>query len=167
MALACEPEVLIADEPTTALDVTLQSQVLLLLGRMQRRHGMAMLFITHDLSLVASIADEVAVMYAGVVVERSPRMALLATPRHPYTRGLWLASPAWPGDDRRLRAIPGAVPDPDQRPRGCAFAARCERAASRCHAERPPLEGGVACFFPYAEPLPAPTRRGTTEGTAP
>jgi peptide/nickel transport system ATP-binding protein len=167
MALACAPDVLIADEPTTALDVTLQCQILALLGRLLRQRGMAMLFVTHDLTLVATIADEVAVMYAGTVVELAPRENLLVCPRHPYTRGLWQASPSWPGDDGRLRAIPGAAPEPSSRPAGCAFASRCERALPRCRLERPRLEDGVACFLPYVEPLSYPKTEGCVSGEGP
>jgi peptide/nickel transport system ATP-binding protein len=153
MAIACGPDLLIADEPTTAIDVTLQCQILALLRRLQRDRGMGMLFITHDLAVVAAVADEVAVMYDGAIVERAPRERLLSRPRHPYSRGLLLASPAWPGTGRSMRAIPGALPDPSQRPSGCSFASRCDRVQARCRAERPVLADGVACFSPHEETL--------------
>ncbi|WP_426167597.1 ABC transporter ATP-binding protein [Sandarakinorhabdus sp. DWP1-3-1] len=133
IALACNPRLLIADEPTTALDVTIQAQILDLLQTLQRRRGMAMLFISHSLGVVAEIADRVAVMYAGRIVEAAPAAAIFAQPRHPYTAGL-LAS--LPGGRRgqRLRAIPGAIVDPRAPPPGCAFAPRCDRMIYACNA---------------------------------
>jgi len=152
MAIACRPRLLIADEATTALDVTIQAQVLALLAEIQRDVGMGMLLITHDLAVVAEAAQRVVVMYAGVKVEEAPAEALFADPLHPYTRGLLAATPA-PGAALRatLAEIPGRVPPLGERPCGCLFAPRCALAFDRCRAERPvPLPAGagreVACF---------------------
>jgi oligopeptide/dipeptide ABC transporter ATP-binding protein len=141
MALACEPSLLIADEPTTALDVTVQAQIADLLTRLQRTLGMALVWITHDLALAAACADTVAVMYAGRFVEVAPVAALFRHPRHPYALGLLRAAPRWdaPRGDR-LQAVPGAPPDLRSRPKGCAFAPRCGYAVERCRAEDPPLQ---------------------------
>ncbi len=141
MALACRPSLLIADEPTTALDVTIQAQILELLGRLRRELGMAILLITHDLGVVAENADRLAVMYAGQVVEQADVGAAFTRPLHPYTAGL-LASLPRLGDARgRLRAIPGQVPDPVAYPAGCRFHPRCPLAQERCRREMPALEG--------------------------
>jgi oligopeptide/dipeptide ABC transporter ATP-binding protein len=135
MALACEPAVLLADEPTTALDVTIQAQVLGLLADLKDRHGMAMLFITHNLGVVAQIADRVAVMYAGQIVEQASVAAIFARPAHPYTRALFAAIPRMDRDAQELAAIPGRVPPLDGMPDGCRFAPRCALARDGC--ERP------------------------------
>jgi len=141
MALACEPSLLIADEPTTALDVTVQAQIVDLLTRLQRTLGMGLVWITHDLALAAACADTMAVMYAGRFVEVAPVAELLRRPRHPYTLGLLQAAPRWDAPrGERLRAVPGAPPDLRCRPRGCAFAPRCGYAVDRCRAEDPPLQ---------------------------
>ena len=152
MAIACSPSVLIADEPTTALDVTVQAQVLALLKRLQADGGMAMVFITHDLGVVAETADRVVVMYAGRKVEEASVDALFEVPLHPYTVGLIGATPV-PGAERaeRLADIPGMVPPLSDLPRGCAFAPRCPKVMERCRRERPqltePAAGrSVACF---------------------
>jgi len=152
MAIACSPSVLIADEPTTALDVTVQAQVLALLKKLQADAGMAMVFITHDLGVVAETADRVVVMYAGRKVEEATVDDLFETPLHPYTAGLIGATPV-PGAARaeRLADIPGMVPPLNALPQGCAFAPRCPRAMERCRGERPeltqPAPGRlVACF---------------------
>jgi peptide/nickel transport system ATP-binding protein len=152
MAIACSPSVLIADEPTTALDVTVQAQVLTLLKKLQADSGMAMVFITHDLGVVAETADRVVVMYAGRKVEEATVDDLFETPLHPYTAGLIGATPV-PGAVRaaRLADIPGMVPPLNALPQGCAFAPRCPRVMERCLKERPeltqPAEGRlVACF---------------------
>ena len=135
IALACEPAVLLADEPTTALDVTIQAQVLGLLADLKARHGMAMLFITHNLGVVAQIADRVAVMYAGQIVEEAGVDAIFVAPAHPYTRALFAAIPRMDLDDQELAAIPGRVPPLDAMPEGCRFAPRCALARAGC--ERP------------------------------
>lgn len=134
MALACEPTLLLADEPTTALDVTIQAQVLGLLADLKARHGMAMLFITHNLGVVAQIADRVAVMYAGQIVEEAPVHEIFARPAHPYTRALFSAIPRMDRAEQTLAAIPGRVPPLDDMPRGCRFAPRCSLRRSGCEA---------------------------------
>jgi peptide/nickel transport system ATP-binding protein len=138
IALACDPRLLIADEPTTALDVTVQAQILDLLKALQQKRGMAMLFISHSLAVVAEIANRVAVMYGGRIVELAPAAEIFAAPRHPYTRGL-LAS--LPGGQRgaRLNAIPGSVVDPHRPPPGCAFAPRCADVIDMCSARPVPV----------------------------
>jgi len=142
MAVACEPSLLIADEPTTALDATIQAQIVELLKGLQRRLGMAMLWITHDLALVAGLAERVAVMYAGSIVENAPVRDLFRRPRHPYTLGLLKAMPRKDarhhGGDR-LVPIPGSPPDLRGQIAGCAFAPRCTMAVDDCRAGRPPL----------------------------
>ena len=137
IALACDPLLLIADEPTTALDVTVQAQVVALLRTLQRERGMAMLFVTHDLQLVAEVADEVAVMYAGQVVEQGPAAALLDRPLHPYTRALLACAPR--GRGAPMRPIPGRQPSPLALPPGCRFHPRCALAAPACIAAPPAL----------------------------
>ena len=132
IALACEPALLLADEPTTALDVTIQAQVLGLLADLKARHGMAMLFITHNLGVVAQIADRVAVMYAGQIVEQAGVEAIFATPSHPYTRALFDAIPRMDLDAQALAAIPGRVPPLDAMPAGCRFQPRCPLAQPGC-----------------------------------
>jgi oligopeptide/dipeptide ABC transporter ATP-binding protein len=153
MALACRPRLLIADEPTTALDVTIQAQILDLLLRLQAEMGLAVLLITHDLGVVAEVCRTVAVMYAGRIVEAAPAAALFARPRHPYTDGLLRSSPRIGARGSRLAQIPGMVPAPGRRGPGCAFAGRCPRAGALCRLERPPLDAAgdgrhVACWDP-------------------
>ncbi|WP_454857709.1 ABC transporter ATP-binding protein [Rhizobium binxianense] len=145
MALSCDPTLLIADEPTTALDVTIQAQILELLLKLQRERGMGMLFVTHNLGVVAEIAHRVAVMYAGRIVEEGPVGEVFRNPRHPYTMGL-LASMPRLGDATRMKqageklaAIPGVVPSLMQMPAGCAFSPRCKFAIDTCRAAVPPL----------------------------
>ncbi|NDV01176.1 ABC transporter ATP-binding protein [Pseudoroseicyclus tamaricis] len=142
LALCCEPEVIVADEPTTALDVTVQAQILGLIGELQRRLGTALVLITHDLGVVAETADRVIVMYAGRRVEEARVTDLFDEPLHPYTRGLMGAIPrgAATGGHGRLTDIKGTVPPMWDLPPGCAFAPRCPLAIDRCRAERPPLE---------------------------
>jgi peptide/nickel transport system ATP-binding protein len=139
MALACEPRLLIADEPTTALDVTIQAQILELMRNLQRETGMALILITHDLGVVAEVADEVAVMYSGRIVEQASARAIFEQPQHPYTVGLLGAIPRLDVQRERLASIEGQVPSPLARPRGCHFVERCPFAIERCHAEPPPL----------------------------
>ena len=139
MALVCQPRLLIADEPTTALDVTIQAQILALMAQLQQDMGTAIVLITHDLGVVAEVADEVVVMYAGKVVERAPVQALFDTPQHPYTVGLLGAIPRLDLAQHRLASIEGQVPNPMQRPTGCAFAPRCPFAQPRCLSQAPAL----------------------------
>jgi peptide/nickel transport system ATP-binding protein len=154
MALACDPKLLIADEPTTALDVTIQAQILDLMRALKEKTGAAILLITHDLGVVAEMAQRVVVMYAGRKVEEAPVGALFARPRHPYTRGLMHSIPRLgkqPAARKRLAEIPGMVPSLREPIAGCAFAARCAHAVERCRAEAPPLEAKaqghtVACW---------------------
>ena len=153
MSMACEPDLLIADEPTTALDVTVQAQILRLMERLIRGGERSLLLITHDLGVVAEVADRVCVMYAGVVVEVSTVKPLFADPGHPYTMGL-LASLPTPGD-RQYHSIPGSVPDLADMPSGCRFHPRCPRAQEICTKEEPELEEkgdrAVRCYFPGKE----------------
>jgi dipeptide transport system ATP-binding protein len=166
MAIACQPRLLIADEPTTALDVTIQAQVMDLLARLQRERGMSLVLITHDLAVVAEMAREVAhrvaVMYAGQVVETAHVDTLFDQPRHPYTAALLAALPEHNRGARRLAALPGIVPGRRDRPAGCLLAPRCSHVQPRCVQERPALQGSgegdetaVRCFFPLAAKAPA------------
>jgi peptide/nickel transport system ATP-binding protein len=138
LALACRPKILLADEPTTALDATVQIQVLLLLRELQRELGLAVIFVTHDIGVAVEVADRIAVMYGGRIVELGSCAAVIRTPAHPYTQGL-LASRAGHGDAtvRRLIAIPGAPPDLANLPPGCAFAPRCSLVADVCRRSVP------------------------------
>ena len=153
LALACKPEVLIADEPTTALDVTIQAQIIDLLKRLQQEMGMGVIMITHDLGVVAESCDRVVVMYAGRKVEEATVGELFERPLHPYTRALMASMPALNTRSRRLAEIPGLVPAPHELGQGCSFAQRCAHAMPRCRAESPVLENHaqdgvhlVACF---------------------
>jgi oligopeptide/dipeptide ABC transporter ATP-binding protein len=139
MALSCQPKLLIADEPTTALDVTIQAQVLQLLKEIQREMGMSVMLITHDLGVVAEIADRVAVMYAGRIFEYGPIEAIFSKMRNPYTRGLMHSIPQLTEKRDRLNAIPGQVPDPMDLPTGCKFHPRCYLMIEECKKEEPPL----------------------------
>ena len=139
IALAAEPDVVIADEPTTALDVTIQAQILALMRGLQQETGAAIILITHDLGVVAEVADEVLVMYAGRVVERAPVQTLFEAPQHPYTIGLLGSIPRLDGQLDRLASIEGQVPSPLRRPAGCSFAERCPFADAHCHAQAPAL----------------------------
>jgi len=161
IALSCEPKLLIADEPTTALDVTIQAQILDLLAREQRRRHMAMILITHDLGVVAGRTDEVAVMYAGRVVERAPTPALFKKMRMPYTEALLAAIPKLDtAPHTTLPAISGRPPDPTRPIKGCSFSPRCRYAVARCHGEKPELTEAetpahqYACFYPIEMPVP-------------
>jgi peptide/nickel transport system ATP-binding protein len=155
MALACRPQLIIADEPTTALDVTIQAQILALLAELQAELGTAIVLITHDLGVVCETADRVVVLYAGAKAEEAPVAPLFAAPAHPYTRGLMDSIPrrALLAGAARLHEIAGAVPPPGQLDAGCAFAARCPRALDACRDQAPPLRAPVpgrhvACFNP-------------------
>lgn len=143
MALSSHPKILIADEPTTALDVTIQAQILELLKSLQTKLGMSILLITHDLGVVAEMADEVAVMYAGKIVEKAPVKELFKTPRHPYTRGLLKSMPRLNaehgGQQKRLEVIPGIVPSLAELPKGCRFHTRCGYVEERCKEREPEL----------------------------
>jgi peptide/nickel transport system ATP-binding protein len=149
MALSCNPALLVADEPTTALDVTVQAQILDLVAKLRRNHGSAIVFITHDMGVMAEIADRMMVMYAGRVVERGTRNELFLSPRHPYTQALLDSIPPLSGiKPHRLRTIPGAPPNLLNRPPGCAFAPRCPQRFEKCSAV-PQLAIGdraAACF---------------------
>ena len=159
MALSCKPKLLIADEPTTALDVTVQAQILGLLRDQAQRQQMALMLITHDLGVIAQMADHVVVMYAGKVVEQGPVADVLRNPLHPYTQGL-IASRPVPGERRRrLYSIPGQVPDLAALPAYCAFNDRCAKATERCRQGIPPLEGQyrqAACFYSGQVPVLQP-----------
>ena len=152
LAVAGNPRLLIADEATTALDVTLQAQILDLIGALRDEMGMGVLFVTHDLGLVAQTADRVTVMYAGRVAETNTVHGLFAAPRHPYAGGLLAALPQ-PGQPagQRLHTIPGTVPPIDALPRGCAFAPRCGQASGLCAHAHPEPAAGVACHHPVQE----------------
>ncbi len=139
MALACRPRLLIADEPTTALDVTIQAQILELMLALKRDTNMSILLITHDLGVVAEFSERVAVMYLGQVVETAPTAALFARPSHPYTRGLLESLPRMDAIRDRFVTIPGAIPDPSESPSGCKFNNRCRHAEDRCRTEAPPI----------------------------
>jgi oligopeptide/dipeptide ABC transporter ATP-binding protein len=155
IALACRPSLLIADEPTTALDVTVQAQILDLIGRLRRELGMAVLLITHDLGVVAEFCDRVAVMYAGRIVEEAPASALFASPRHRYTEALLRSMPAANPPGRPLPSIAGGVPPPAARKAGCVFAPRCDFAVPRCAAQLPPLgppPHRLRCWNPAGAP---------------
>ena len=160
MALACKPKLLIADEPTTALDVTVQAQILDLLRDLQAETGMAIILITHDLGVVAEMADEVAVMYAGRIAERSSATDLFANPQHPYTLGLLGSIPRLDEDREQLLAIEGAVPPPFALPKGCRFHPRCPFSEAGCTTAQPPLRelapGHLAaCLRAPVESIPA------------
>ncbi|MFZ9871462.1 MAG: ABC transporter ATP-binding protein [Steroidobacteraceae bacterium] len=153
IALACDPEVLIADEPTTALDVTIQAQILALLAQLKRERGMSMVLVTHDLGVVAGIADRVVVMYGGRIVEHGSVKDILVSPQHPYTRALLASMPRIDEvGNAPLQAISGQPPNPRRLPAGCAFHPRCALATERCKAEAPLLTEmsgrAVACHFP-------------------
>ena len=163
MALACDPDLLIADEPTTALDVTVQSQILDLLRDLQKESGMAIILITHDLGVVAEMADEVAVMYSGRVVERSSGIDIFDDPQHPYTLGLLGSIPKLEATQDRLLAIEGAVPPPFALPPGCHFNPRCVFAADACRTIDPRLRPlgpahEVACHRAPVEAIVEPAR---------
>ena len=137
IALACNPGVLIADEPTTALDVTIQAQVLALMKKLRDERGMSMIMITHDLGIIADVCDEVAIMYAGRIVEYGALKDVFNHTKHPYTEGLFNSLPNIRNRSERLKPIPGLMPDPSNLPKGCAFAPRCRYATEACRTARP------------------------------
>jgi oligopeptide/dipeptide ABC transporter ATP-binding protein len=139
MALACHPELVIADEPTTALDVTVQAQILNLFAALQKKRGMSLLYITHDLSVVARIADRIYVMYAGIIVEQAGARDIFHHPYHPYTQGLLASLPASDNRGKKLHSIRGQVPDPAYKPSGCPFHPRCDFAVASCHDTLPEM----------------------------
>jgi len=153
MALSCNPALLIADEPTTALDVTVQAQILDLIRKLRRDHKSAVVFITHDMGVIAEMADRVMVMYSGRIVERGTKAEILLDPRHPYTKALLDSIPPLEGEKpKRLRSIPGSPPSLFNLPKGCSFAPRCPSRFDKC-SEKPALEGGkhaAACFLERA-----------------
>ena len=136
-ALVCKPEILIADEPTTALDVTIQAQILDLMNQLKKETGTSILFITHDLGVVAEVCDDVAVMYCGRVVERGDVKTIFANPSHPYTKGLLGSIPRLGDAGKELKSIPGNVPNPKYMPKGCKFEPRCPYASEKCREEEP------------------------------
>jgi dipeptide transport system ATP-binding protein len=152
MAIACNPKLLIADEPTTALDVTIQAQILDLLRSLQKERGMALVLITHNMGVVSEMAQRVAVMYAGQIMEEQKAAALFANPQHPYTEALMAALPERSDGASRLATIPGMVPGLYDRPSGCLFAPRCVYTVDSCRAQRPALQASqsklVRCQFP-------------------
>ncbi|MBR6955133.1 MAG: ABC transporter ATP-binding protein [Clostridia bacterium] len=158
MALACRPKILIADEPTTALDVTIQAQILKLMNELKETTGAAIIFITHDLGVINEMADDVAVMYCGQVVEQAPKNVIFhnCTESHPYTEGLMLSIPRLETESDRLEPIPGVVPHPLALPKGCKFGPRCKYCTQRCIDEEPELvqvapDQKVRCFYPNKE----------------
>jgi peptide/nickel transport system ATP-binding protein len=158
MALACKPKILIADEPTTALDVTIQAQILRLMNELQRDNGTAIIFITHDLGVINEMADDVVVMYCGQVVEQSSAKTIFSdcAYSHPYTEGLMHSIPRIDSVGQRLEPIPGVVPHPLALPKGCKFAPRCKYCTQKCLEEEPELQEVVPgqkirCFYPEKE----------------
>jgi oligopeptide/dipeptide ABC transporter ATP-binding protein len=162
IALACEPRILIADEPTTALDVTIQAQILELIADLKARLGLAVLLITHDLGIVAGMADRVAVMYAGRIVEESPTAEIFTAPRHPYSEGLLQAAPRLDRPRSVLAAIPGSVPPATSWPAGCRFNPRCPHAWDHCRQEEPGLIADGAGHTARCWLIEEPTRRKPT-----
>ena len=158
MALACKPDILIADEPTTALDVTIQAQILRLMNELQKENGTAIMFITHDLGVINEMADDVVVMYCGQVVEQAPARAIFTDCKqsHPYTEGLMFSIPRLNDNRKKLDPIPGTVPHPLDLPKGCKFAPRCKYCTQKCIDQEPELvqvaeEQWIRCFYPDKE----------------
>ena len=158
LALACKPKLLLADEPTTALDASVQIQILLLLRELQKETGMSVIFVTHDIGAAVEVADRIAVMYAGRIVEQGPVAGIVRRPRHPYTAGLLASSVGMENRGKALVAVPGSPPDLASLPPGCSFAPRCAYASEQCRHEVPPILGvgnkSLACFqpvLPFAE----------------
>ena len=156
LALSCKPKLLLADEPTTALDATVQIQILLLLRELQKEMNMSVIFVTHDIGAAVEVADRIAVMYAGRIVEQGAVADIVHRPLHPYTAGLLASSVGAANKGQPLQAVPGSPPDMSNPPVGCAFAPRCSRASDICRTEAPPVELGgrsLACWFPlHSEP---------------
>lgn len=150
MAMASEPRLLIADEPTTALDVTIQAQVMSLLRKLQKEKHLAMVMISHDLALISQNTQRIYVLYAGEIVETGTTQEITERPRHPYTRALLSCLPARHSGEEKMTSIPGQVPGLKNRPAGCQFASRCERSQSRCTQESPRMIDSVRCFFPFS-----------------
>ncbi len=160
LALACKPKLLLADEPTTALDATVQIQILLLLRELQRETGMAVIFVTHDIGAAVEVADRIAVMYAGRIVEENSAAGMVYGARHPYSAGLLASTVSSDNRGQPLRAIPGSPPNLSDLPAGCSFAPRCAHASAQCRAEIPPMvnQGNtrMACWHPLMNlPVPA------------
>jgi peptide/nickel transport system ATP-binding protein len=132
IALSCNPELLLADEPTTALDVTIQAQILDMVYKLKKEQNMSMVIITHDLGIIAEVCDEVAVVYAGEIIEKGSKEEIFDFPSHPYTIGLFGSIPSLTGDETRLKPIPGMMPDPTNLPRGCHFQSRCPYVIDEC-----------------------------------
>jgi len=150
MMIACQPKLLIADEPTTALDVTIQAQILELLIELQKSRGMALVLITHDMAVVAETAERVVVLYAGQQVEQRTVKQLFKKPKHPYSEALLNALPER-ANDKLLNAIPGVVPGQMDRPKGCLFSPRCDYATTLCREKSPNLNDGILCHFPLGD----------------
>jgi len=152
LALACKPKLLLADEPTTALDASVQIQILLLLRELQRETGMSVIFVTHDIGAAVEVADRIAVMYAGRIIEQGPVAQIVRQPRHPYTAGLLASSVGMENRGKFLAAVPGSPPDLASLPPGCSFAPRCASANDQCRRERPPVlslgDQSLACLHP-------------------
>ncbi len=166
MAMACDPSILIADEPTTALDVTIQAQILRVMQKLKDTHRTSIMFITHDLAVIAGFSDRVMVMYAGVAVESAPVRDIFRKPQHPYTQGLLSSVPKLgehkgaPGERRLLTTSPGSLPDPKRFPAGCRFAPRCRFVMDRCREAEPALvetspAQAVRCFLVHDKAVPA------------
>lgn len=153
MALSCEPQVIIADEPTTALDVIVQDRILKQLRSLQQKMNMGMIYISHDIAVIAEVSDRIGVMYAGRMVELTMAVEVFEKPLHPYTRALMTAFPSIEGEKQVLKALPGEPPDLLNPPRGCRFHPRCDRASSKCKLQQPPFENigedhYLACWHP-------------------
>jgi len=153
MALSCEPQVIIADEPTTALDVIVQDRILKQLRSLQQKMNMGMIYISHDIAVIAEVSDRIGVMYAGRMVELAMAVEVFEKPLHPYTRALMTAFPSIEGEKQVLKALPGEPPDLLNPPRGCRFHPRCDRASSKCKLQQPPFENigedhYIACWHP-------------------
>ncbi|MFC3745151.1 ABC transporter ATP-binding protein [Paenibacillus sp. GCM10012306] len=171
MALSCKPKLLIADEPTTALDVTIQAQILELMKVLQEESKAAIMLITHDLGVVAEMADRVVVMYAGQIVESADVFTLFREPKHPYTQGLMASIPSVHGENERLQAIPGTVPSVTKMPEGCRFHTRCALATNRCRQEQPELksvegEHQVRCWVVEEQATPLSDRANSQQQEA-